>query len=111
MRISDWSSDVCSSDLFRPPAQGRRYRPDPRRGGRRGRCGAQQQLLLRPPDGFRKAGGPGRGGQAAGNRKSVVEGKRVSVRIDLGVRRIIKKKNKWKHEARKTSQVISYIYP
>src|SRR3546814_1398352 len=24
MRISDWSSDVCSSDLRRPPAQSRR---------------------------------------------------------------------------------------
>src|SRR3546814_12597193 len=30
----------------------------------------------------------------AADRKSVVEGKRVSVRLDLGGRRIIKKKNK-----------------
>src|SRR3546814_5658711 len=28
MRISDWSSDVCSSDL-RPGGDGRRRRPDP----------------------------------------------------------------------------------
>src|SRR3546814_1399507 len=31
---------------------------------------------------------------AAGDRKSVVEGKSVSVRVDLGGRRIIKKKNR-----------------
>src|SRR3546814_12717830 len=34
----------------------------------------------------------GRQGPAKGDRKSVVSGKRVSVRVDLGGRRIIKKK-------------------
>src|SRR3546814_2316971 len=31
MRISDWSSDVCSSDLFRRPALGIEPRPEIRR--------------------------------------------------------------------------------
>src|SRR3546814_17816050 len=33
----------------------------------------------------------------SGDRKSVVSGKRVSVSVDLGGRRIIKKKNKYKY--------------
>src|SRR3546814_18226298 len=35
-------------------------------------------------------------GQLGGDRKSVVEGKSVSVRVDLGGRRCIKKKKKYK---------------
>src|SRR3546814_19522931 len=96
MRISDWSSDVCSSDLADPaddhqgparrPAAGlrrrlQRARLAVRRGPRpgavdgvqRGRAGPE--LQCRRPD-----------------RKSVVSGKSVSVRVDLGGRRIIKKK-------------------
>src|SRR3546814_7427962 len=37
MRISDWSSDVCSSDLFHW-ARGRQTRPPARRRRRHGRC-------------------------------------------------------------------------
>src|SRR3546814_11675007 len=78
MRISDWSSDVCSSDLFRAAGldgslyQGFRAegRPDP------------QQTSPRM--------GAGDGGRP--DRKSVVLGKSVSVRVDLGGRRVIKKK-------------------
>src|SRR3546814_2449073 len=66
MRISDWSSDVCSSDLRGRPlvlaAAGR-----PRR--------------LRVDAGDVVAGVEGR--------KSVVEGESVSVRVDLGGRRTI----------------------
>src|SRR3546814_12016468 len=101
MRISDWSSDVCSSDLVQQEValarsidrmhlmadQGsdgvgrgdrnltrvmhefHRQRLD--RGGERGR----EQQRLAPLD-----------------RKSVLSGKSVSVRVDLGGRRIIKKK-------------------
>src|SRR3546814_8953024 len=36
MRISDWSSDVCSSDL--PPARLRQCAPDPRDRRARARC-------------------------------------------------------------------------
>src|SRR3546814_3793034 len=102
MRISDWSSDVCSSDLQTehlplsaggpwdlPALLGRGAEcrmgagvslgefPEPRRGAR-----------FREPA-FRgdHAGGPwGR----PGDRKSVVSGKSVSVRVGLGGRRIIK---------------------
>src|SRR3546814_11077059 len=37
-------------------------------------------------------------GEALSDRKSVVEGKSVSVRVDLGVRRIIKKKRRTNHK-------------
>src|SRR3546814_15262968 len=71
MRISDWSSDVCSSDLgplgLRVVGQGgvlvARARVD-----RRGDAGADDC-----------------------DRKRVVSGKSVSVRVDLGGRRLIKK--------------------
>src|SRR3546814_14577601 len=92
MRISDWSSDVCSSDLIvvRPPrhrASGRRPardqpRPDLRARGAAAldraphRPGPADPLRRRRPD-----------------RKSVVLGKSVTVRVDLGGRRIIKNKN------------------
>src|SRR3546814_16711847 len=102
MRISDWSSDVCSSDLLGPDP-GQRFRrhhhaahprpphPDP----------PEHPLLPRT------AAGPRRPRRQPGaspatvprplphaDRKSVVEGKSVSERLDLGGRRIIKKKNK-----------------
>src|SRR3546814_16948125 len=88
MRISDWSSDVCSSDLFfggpgqswlADAALGRSHQPgisvdDP--------IQKQNNFHLYPGiDVFR-------------DRKSVVSGKSVSVRVDLGGRRIIKKKNR-----------------
>src|SRR3546814_13827792 len=91
MRISDWSSDVCSSDL-QPAGDAAQLRDD-------------AALLLQP----RGGGGAGRerrpqpaGGRRAHrrhcharrqDRKSVVKGKSESVRVDLGVRRIIKTKN------------------
>src|SRR3546814_14432711 len=85
MRISYWSSDVCSSDLQgdephdpRPPApRGRNQRRDPHHRKRR-----QGQLRGRGP----------RRVAARGERKSVVEGKSVSVSVDHGGRRIMKKK-------------------
>src|SRR3546814_20762386 len=115
MRISDWSSGVCSSDLRKALAH---------------LCGADQHGIL-----VERAGGNGMAGERverimleqhdhparrqcgaqlrqqgymrgfgyvmkdAGNeneneqdRKSVVEGKSVSVRVELGGRRSIKKK-------------------
>src|SRR3546814_14834437 len=80
MRISDWSSDVCSSDL---PDQGgvvaeQAHRPQ---------SGRDRAAHLRTPAmrlGSRQEGE---------DRKSVVQGKSVSVRVDLGGRRLIKKKN------------------
>src|SRR3546814_20109870 len=68
MRISDWSSDVCSSDLT------------PSRQERRKVSVASTSFfsLIRASSTM----GP--------DRKSVVKGKSVSVRVDLGGRRIIK---------------------
>src|SRR3546814_14360932 len=78
MRISDWSSDVCSSDLH-----GRRphRRCDGGQGRARDRRAATQAIWWR-----------GAGQVSDLDRKSVVKGKSVSVRVDLGGRRILKKK-------------------
>src|SRR3546814_11317336 len=80
MRISDWSSDVCSSRRPRT-VQGR-----PRSAGL-GRAPAARHPSS--PDTHRgRTPGPG-----SGARKSVVYGKSVSVRVDLGGRRLIKTKH------------------
>src|SRR3546814_16729849 len=103
MRISDWSSDVCSSDLsaggcraprlrsaWRPDRRGRHEHPVARgpvvcaAAGRVARgAGALCRMLARPL-----------GHRAAADRESVVKGKSVSVRVDVGGRSIIKKKTK-----------------
>src|SRR3546814_15904736 len=88
MRISDWSSDVCSSDLVggfadvarqaEPVLAGHHDIEDDEidRIGREPRaCGIRIARL-----------------RDAKDRKSVVQGKSVSVRVDLGGRRSIKKK-------------------
>src|SRR3546814_18349308 len=83
MCISDWSSDGCSSDLIhrlhRRLAEGTHL---------------QSRHHLRTGPGIRLAAGdcpvsPVR----HQDRKSVVSGKSVSVRVYLGGRRILKKKN------------------
>src|SRR3546814_13471492 len=108
MRFSDWSSDVCSSDL---PVPTRRPR------GRPEEMNVQAREFPHPagesrrddpgPPAVRGPGGGDDGGGVAGippavsldpaerrreDRKSLVEGKRVSVRVDLGCRRYINKK-------------------
>src|SRR3546814_16113973 len=104
MRISDWSSDVCSSDLKAHTTQARHraalshtwhalscsdatgegsttssVAPSKVSSSRRSSCLWQVQSTSRNPD-----------------RKSVVSGKSVSVRVDLGGRRTLKKKKKTK---------------
>src|SRR3546814_19431433 len=153
MRISDWSSDVCSSDLndhldivamaprrWRAPDQDPDGRPagperlqqgaseEPVRAGdqygrgrkrhmalpqllqaggvRRGASGIQQPgqaqagragerwvgvVAHRVGEFDRAAAYAGRGSQRPGAPKSVVPGKSVSVRVNLGGRRLIKK--------------------
>src|SRR3546814_17789426 len=96
MRISDWSSDVCSSDLIEANAPGSR-------GPRRSIFRSDKRLYRWQFD----LGAPRRGLQSyvreprrvhvsvrrsGKDRKSVVKGKSVSGRVDLGGRRIIKKK-------------------
>src|SRR3546814_13938160 len=103
MRISDWSSDVCSSDLpHRDPSSGESHAPSNNSclslrsdldGGRRlrpgqwasSRQGPRQSDVQGPTDHVRHE-----------DRKSVVMGKSVSVRVDLGCRRIIKIKDIYK---------------
>src|SRR3546814_11013764 len=101
MRISDWSSDVCSSDLQCACNGGGQDEPAVALGHGRGRHHLHR---ISPDQAGDKRGGdrspcpdaPGGGAcprpPAARDRKSVVSGKRVSVRVDLGGRRIIKKK-------------------
>src|SRR3546814_18420495 len=97
MRISDWSSDVCSSDLSE--SESRYAEPSKRSKGTRPkdshalRCASGVK-----PEAPRTATAPRTPGRSArsargGDRKSVVEGKRVSVRVELGGRRILNKKN------------------
>src|SRR3546814_13796552 len=105
MRISDWSSDVCSSDLLFAcnRAQPCALKADLLyRGGRLviiDRLAFQERLVEN--DGERreqvrkyalcgKADGDAANAQ---DRKSVVYGKSVSVRVDLGGRSSIKKNN------------------
>src|SRR3546814_19422289 len=111
MRISDWSSDVCSSDLFAGEEQ--EASPFGRDGGDR-RRGALEPRLPRygvderarekpgaaaarravgPVDGHEQLSGTltgveGDAVEAVADRTSVVEGKSVSVRVDLGGRSI-----------------------
>src|SRR3546814_14678692 len=114
MRISDWSSDVCSSDLYwswlrivvRSSAP---FSPEAPVKGCTMNCalpvGVFQTLceaptVRRKPPFLRtrllKSRKSGKTASMASriDRKSVVKGKRVSVRVDFGGRRIIKKKQK-----------------
>src|SRR3546814_15523052 len=84
MRISDWSSDVCSSDLFDflaiPAAHLRtgiaEREVDDIAGSKELAHQLQAVAFVHP---------------GIQDRKSVVSGQSVSVRVDLGGRRIIKK--------------------
>src|SRR3546814_17200655 len=107
MRISDWSSDVCSSDLGGLEDSEKNKRsisPHPWRFPPFGR----EEWPRRLPAIF---GGPTtciRGRSARehlrADRKSVVEGKSVSVRVALGGRRIIKKKKNRQQEITHTTE-------
>src|SRR3546814_8460519 len=96
MRISDWSSDVCSSDLeqadsghrVREPVPGRHRAQVQRRHLQQRRADLEPHLLLELPG----AEGRRQADRRPGARKSVVEGKGVSVRVDTGGSSIIKKK-------------------
>src|SRR3546814_12200097 len=102
LRISDWSADVCSSDLVRVAAKAEeadqavvifiiaaaagqcdRRRDVETRFAERGIV-AIDPLLLGEPQGARMAV----------DRQSVVQGTSVSVCVDFGGRRIMKKTNK-----------------
>src|SRR3546814_17969672 len=92
MRISDWSSDVCSSDLADNPNKWTGYSADI--WGWTASDGPGYSKDKYSVNGSPRAfnGYMARGVSAIRDRKSVVEGKSVSVRVDLGGGRIIKKK-------------------
>src|SRR3546814_11574318 len=109
LRISDWSSDVCSSDLRGIQGQHLAHDQAAHDGNaqrlaqletftytQRQRQCAQQRGRRRHHDG-------------AEDRKSVVWGKSVSVRVGLGGRRIIKKK-KQSHSKTKWCSLRCHIY-
>src|SRR3546814_14200459 len=93
MRISDWSSDVCSSDLNEHPVA---YFDGP--GGTQvpRQVGAAVADYLYHHNANTHWNYPTSAETEAileqADRKSVVSGKSVSVRVDLGGRRTIKKK-------------------
>src|SRR3546814_16887191 len=89
MRISDWSSDVCSSDLVFPGCANSSDNSG-MGGGPAGPGGAAGASTTGA--GGKKTGAGKEGAGVAGDRQSVVQGKGVSVRVDLGGLRIITKK-------------------
>src|SRR3546814_17089970 len=100
LRISDWSSDVCSSDLLvrdylvRSLGEIGRAAEDDRRLARACDRAAVPLFLARHEQIEREVreSAVGRDRQFERiDRKSVVSGKSVSVRVDLGGRRMIKK--------------------
>src|SRR3546814_20309890 len=108
MRISDWSSDVCSSDLGVEARQitlpGTREPPRREyflRGTAQTELAAAPQTARRPRITSPVSGSvyaldpdiPIDRQRPAVDRKSVGEGKRGYVRVDLGVRRVLTKNN------------------
>src|SRR3546814_18767016 len=105
MRISDWSSDVCSSDLRSGRDSLARFStscPDAVDSDTSYRFESHEAVvaMLRwPQDTSRRLPeGADRRRPPSPDRKSVVSGKSVSVRVDLGGRRVIKKKKTEKSE-------------
>src|SRR3546814_17976259 len=100
MRISDWSSDVCSSDLLgQQLAEAGVDVVQVHRSYVVNRDKVAEVAPLRDGDfRIRMADGSDLRGSRRFrhllDRKSVVSGQSVSVRVDLGGRRIIKKKKK-----------------
>src|SRR3546814_20925980 len=98
MRISDWSSDVCSSDLVRAPVCASKPLQTPI-GAVSIDDGSSPGFSFpvdhrpRPHSGARTPS-PVVQASARTDRKSVGEGKGVSVRVDLGGRRSLKKNTK-----------------
>src|SRR3546814_11918458 len=111
MRISDWSSDVCSSDLRRSRGEGEANDEECGAEPRGDASGIRGRLALRVgqpgaadpragrndrplPEDVRSLLGAGadRGMGMRPDRKSGVDGKSGSVRVDLGGRRILNKK-------------------
>src|SRR3546814_17841297 len=97
MRISDLSSDVCSSDLLQPAAP----RPRARMNQMLGILDSYAyrtlvwDIYVERSEGRAKAGAPD---EAKIDRQSDVKGKSVAVSVDLGGRSIIKEKHRLSNE-------------
>src|SRR3546814_16362786 len=100
MRISDWSSDVCSSDLSVAPRLHQYRAGGPAARPARTAPAAETGNAYSPAPAYRRrrpAAAPhtATGARAVAylraDRKSVVSGKSVSVSVDLGGRRIMNK--------------------
>src|SRR3546814_14532220 len=97
MRISDWSSDVCSSDLLIGAKREAIRMAEDRELFRvaMGEIGLEcpkAEIARTFEQALEKQAKVGYPTVIRPDRKSVVEGKSVSVRVDLGGRRILKKK-------------------
>src|SRR3546814_17969863 len=94
MRISDWSSDVCSSDLLLKDMLGGspRMRTICRKSGTR--LTASIRLLIATGSSIKSGVMTNTVRTPLRDRKCGVSGKSVAVRVDLGGRRIVKKKTK-----------------
>src|SRR3546814_19820892 len=107
MRISDWSSDVCSSDLtISSFTSSSSFSLIIIVSSALSTLATLQYAFIARSPSHEES-------DVAEDRKSVVEGKSVSVRVDLGGRRIIKKKirncTNTKRNNMKT-QLIKYKY-
>src|SRR3546814_19091128 len=103
MRISDWSSDVCSSDLrVKVTHVDVLVRQTV---GRVEVVGVGAEGDMAPVRRDRDVSGGNR--DSSRDRKSVVSGKSVSVRVDLGGRRLIKKTNT---DTNTNTPIITNIY-
>src|SRR3546814_16892759 len=109
MRISDWSSDVCSSDLAPSPCA-RSPTPGGPCASCDASCGPERSCTswstgshpTRPwPSG--STGSP----RCSGRSEERRVGKELSVRVDLGGRRIIKKKTNNSNEKRTQNKLQS----
>src|SRR3546814_19195477 len=99
MRISDWSSDVCSSDLADLHASAQQRAAEACRSASRYSVGASRRSIRRVRCVHQQRPGARRAHRRPiefPDRKSVVLGQSVYVRVDLGGRRFIKKKKRKK---------------
>src|SRR3546814_15844207 len=110
MRISDWSSDVCSSDLtavatadLPTGAMTLGLRPECIRPA--ALDGAPLAARVQVVERLGERTLPHVVLDDGTDRKSVVEGKSVSVRVDLGGRRIIKKKKQQQNKSSHTNKL------
>src|SRR3546814_10956651 len=113
MRISDWSSDVCSSDLLMLDALcDHRQSDGVGQIDDGGNDGGVTLLRVDPVDeGFVDLHDVERelAQRLKRDRKSVVSGKSVSVRVDLGGRRIITKNTLRHYRSKQTSKTPTVL--